>query len=137
MTIRQELGRKEQRLFLVAFFFWLGFAGSMVGMFFCPYVAALLALCGVGFATCIMKIFRLRCPRCRGSIGYLFHTWSLPGWSRRIKFCPYCGLDLDSWLEDLPADTPERDGGTSAGGRFGADKRAGDEQSGPSAKGSQ
>ena len=45
-------------------------------------------------------LFLLRCPRCRGRIGgtvsYLSGPFSI---SRKIRFCPFCGVALDSELE--------------------------------------
>jgi hypothetical protein len=44
--------------------------------------------------------FFLRCPRCRGAIGYTVSHLSGPfSVSRRIRFCPFCGVALDSELE--------------------------------------
>ena len=54
----------------------------------------------VFFAGTLYLLFFLRCPRCRGAIGYVVTYLSGPfSISRRIRFCPFCGVALDSELE--------------------------------------
>jgi hypothetical protein len=52
------------------------------------------------FAAASYLVFFLRCPRCRGPIG---NAINYPGGflsvSPRIRFCPFCGVALDSELE--------------------------------------
>jgi hypothetical protein len=43
----------------------------------------------------------LRCPRCRGNLGILFMQPEWPALQPRVRFCPYCGSNLD---EELPAE---------------------------------
>jgi hypothetical protein len=44
-------------------------------------------------------LFFLRCPSSRGRIGYTVSYMSSPfSVSRKIRFCPFCGVALDSEL---------------------------------------
>ena len=44
---------------------------------------------------------RIRCPQCRGRIGRAMKEYPIGLFSRTwktVRFCPYCGVDLDSEL---------------------------------------
>lgn len=47
---------------------------------------------------CFYSIFGIRCPKCKGVLGYAI-TWPLGKWlniSEKIKFCPFCGVEFGS-----------------------------------------
>jgi ribosomal protein S27E len=45
----------------------------------------------------------IRCPQCNNSLGelviYSGHPFSISG---KFKYCPYCGVDIDSTLSHTP-----------------------------------
>jgi hypothetical protein len=95
--IRDTLAARRRKLMILAFAAWLGFAFSGVlaaqqGISWLPL--PFFALFGVAV---LLNIFWLKCPRCAGSLGMT--NASLTGrvglFSRRINFCPYCGVSLD------------------------------------------
>ena len=68
----------------------------------------------LGFAGCMLyTIFGIRCSVCRGRISQLVY---LPGGgifrlSRRVKFCPFCGVDLDREVGASEEERKHREGG--------------------------
>jgi hypothetical protein len=105
MTIREGLHRRRRRLFLIAFALWLGFIPSMLATAISPYFAPLLVLCFVGFGACILSIMlRLRCPNCGNNLGYAVQWPPAWGISGKIRYCPYCGIDLDTDERDIRRD---------------------------------
>ncbi len=109
-TVRDHLNRKVVPAFslmLVCFvlFALMGVAKSAwQGIHWLPFLPFL------GVIACILYLsYGVRCPNCGGSIG---HLPFLPGggyvrFSRKLKYCPFCGVEFDRELESLgeePAD---------------------------------
>jgi hypothetical protein len=42
----------------------------------------------------------ISCPKCKGSLGPLIMWLPFFSISERIQFCPYCGVDIDSKLNE-------------------------------------
>jgi hypothetical protein len=65
--------------------------------------APLLAVMFLGFfATVLMMMFRLRCSNCGNNLSYAIQwppTWF--GISPTIKYCPFCGISLDTEEDDV------------------------------------
>jgi hypothetical protein len=100
MTARAWLERRLRRLvvpsyvggtlFLAAWALglWLGpVVTVVVGL---PAFALTLAAAVIGYYT------RLCCPICRGNLAPL--VWGGQRVSPKVRFCPYCGADLDAEL---------------------------------------
>ena len=104
MTIREFLAARRRKLIGVVLVAWLGFAASAVYgaqhrivwlpfVFFALFVAAILA-----------NLYSLRCPRCRGPLGIanLPLTERRGRLTRKMDFCPFCGVSLDEpWSPTL------------------------------------
>jgi hypothetical protein len=66
-----------------------------------------LGLLGIVLAASGMLLlaFRVRCPRCRSRLGQILGNVGSPFTiSRRLRFCPFCGVPLDS---PMPGGRPE------------------------------
>jgi len=59
------------------------------------------AFCVIVFGGALIAFYRLKCPRCRTALGTVtFRIISYgKSFSRRIDYCPYCGVSLDQPLE--------------------------------------
>ena len=104
MTIRDHLAKKRRIVFLATFICWLfgilGFVSSQSKPDELPPVA-LLAF--VGFMGCVVfALFGFRCPNCNNNLGYTIQ-WPPTFWeiSDKLKFCPFCGVELDKEMKDL------------------------------------
>ena len=101
MTIRSQLNLIRRRVLIITLLTWVVFA---VGSFLITVhrwfiVVSLLAFIGLILET-IFLMFGIRCPKCKAALG---HTLSYPpqglSISDKIKFCPFCGVSLDSEIE--------------------------------------
>ena len=101
VTLRELLVRSKRKAALVTyvgfawFVTWMALGGAQPPWLFIalPGLAAFLA--GTWYL-----VFFLSCPRCRGRIGYTVSYMSNPfSISRKIRFCPFCGVALDSEIE--------------------------------------
>ena len=98
MTIRSELGRKKRTVLLIAI---AGMGYGLAGALFCsrPIDFPIPPLFGffVAIGAFLYGAFYIRCPNCTNSLSELVlssgHPFALP---LKIKFCPYCGVNLDS-----------------------------------------
>jgi len=57
----------------------------------------------LGFMGCVLfMLFGLRCPNCKNNLGYTIQYpsafWKV---SDKLKFCPFCGVELDKEIEAL------------------------------------
>jgi len=99
MTIREKLRRTERIIFICA---TPAFLLVVIGGATEHHGIALLGFLGF-FAAVISQFFAFRCPKCRGNLfllqGRLGEPWNL---MRKAGFCPFCAIDLDSELDDLP-----------------------------------
>jgi len=98
MTIRESLNVRRRRAS------GLGLVG------FCDLAISLLVNSSpesppfsafVGFAlfasSVLYQLFALRCPHCRGNLGGPLSYGGTPlGISRQVRFCLYCGVELDT-----------------------------------------
>ena len=106
MTIRTFLNRRVWRVkaaYTAAFA--LCFLGVLVAWVWPPAVFAVM----LGFVAAVgvmvhAYFWGVLCPRCRGNLFMV--TGQGGGWSvdRRVRFCPYCGVEFDSELGEAEAD---------------------------------
>jgi hypothetical protein len=101
MTIRTKISKKKRNLLIIGY---SGFAFFAIGMIFNDKSGSLPVLPLIGFAVFFVSMFYafwgIRCPRCRGNLGYIVMYFSSPfSISKKIKYCPFCGIDLDTELK--------------------------------------
>ncbi len=101
MTIRDYFDRKKRRLVIVAFTGWAGFAGGIgLTVVVGSYALLLTVPCFVIFAVTLAYGFdySFRCPRCGGPWRGLAmqNSRSMLRLDPRIRFCPFCGVDIDA-----------------------------------------
>jgi hypothetical protein len=98
MNVRSVINKGKRRISLAAY---SGAVLFFVGILLSPITRLMftLALIGFGltFVTVIYAFFAIPCPRCRSAWGYVaMYSGGLFSISKKIKFCPYCGVDIDS-----------------------------------------
>jgi len=101
MTLRESIAKRKRAAGIVTYAALAWFAAGM-GLSGAEPPWVFLAVPGflVFFAGTFYLLFFLRCPRCGGAIGYVVSYLSSPfSISRRVRFCPFCGVSLDSELE--------------------------------------
>ncbi len=101
MTIREHMNRNKRRVSIVAFASLASFVIVVGLMARFGGVFAFLALPAfVGFLVCIVYAHTLAflCPRCRGPWHVLVMRTGFSPFSidHRIRYCPYCGADIDA-----------------------------------------
>ena len=73
--------------------------------------ALILVLLGFGFGFCILHLVSIdkrNCPKCGSNLGNLKTlSGGLFKISHNIKFCPYCGLSLDTAIDNLAGKSSE------------------------------
>ena|SRR5437667_11937451 len=101
MTLRESIVRRKRigaivtYLGLAWFVGWMALSGAQPLWLVVAFPGFVVFFAGTWYL-----LFFLRCPRCRGRIGYTVSYPSGPlSVSRRIRFCPFCGVALDSELE--------------------------------------
>lgn len=100
MTIREMLRRKKLAYFAVATFSVLLGVLALQGAFFTSATWLLypgIALWFTAAGGVVAYRFAVRCPRCRGNIGYSHSNFR----RRRVlgsplMNCPFCGVSLDA-----------------------------------------
>jgi hypothetical protein len=102
MTLRESIVRRKRTVAIVTYLgfgwclAWMVLSGAEPPWLFFVVFPGFAAF----FAGTWYLMFGLRCPRCRGRIGYTVSYMSSPfSVSRKIRFCPFCGVALDSELE--------------------------------------
>jgi hypothetical protein len=106
VTIRAAVNRRLRKTTLVS---WAGFLMFGVGAMLANIKPQGTVVCLSGFAVCAACILYMyvgiRCTNCKNGIGSLVNhgPWSL---SQRVKYCPFCGVDLDTDLHDSSDETP-------------------------------
>ena len=97
MTIRALINEKKRMISIITY---SGFAIFFIGIVFgiqsntFPIIA--MVGFGVAFVTLAYAFFGIRCPKCKGQWGYIAMYAGNPfAISKKIKFCPYCGVNLD------------------------------------------
>ena len=98
MNVRSVTNKGKRRLSLVAY---LGVALFFVGILLSPINRNMFTLALIGFGLTLVAVvyafFAIPCPRCRTAWGYVaMYSGGLLSISKKIKFCPYCGVDIDS-----------------------------------------
>ncbi len=105
MTIRSQLSRKKRRTIIPAYsglaFFILGMLVGIISdktghVPIVPFI-------GLFFfsGSMIYLFWRVRCPNCKGNLGYVAMYYGTPfSVSKKIKFCPFCGISIDKELKD-------------------------------------
>jgi hypothetical protein len=58
-----------------------------------------------GFAFAFVSMFYsfwgIRCPNCKGNLGIMAMSYGSPfSVSKKIKYCPFCGIDIDTELKE-------------------------------------
>ena len=102
MTIRSQINAVRCRIFV---FTYSAFLLYTIGLFLSqvyPVFISIVVLGSLGFmAGVFFLLFGIRCPRCKGNIGYAI-IWPPGGLftiSKKIKFCPLCGVEIDSEIQ--------------------------------------
>jgi hypothetical protein len=96
MTIRSEINKKKHKITFVIF---LGFAifilGTAVNISYKGI--PIIVLCGfaISFFGMLYSYFGIACPKCKKLWGYMAMYPSPFNISKRIRFCPFCGEDID------------------------------------------
>jgi len=104
MTIRSRLTAQRRKGWLACLIGWLVFVAGMIGATMVNGWLGLLIVVGflVFGGSVLYLLFGIRCPRCRNPLGYAIHypqgRWF--GVSEKIRFCCFCGVELDSELEE-------------------------------------
>jgi hypothetical protein len=105
MTIREMLNEKLRKIMLVIL---AGIIISISGIVFNAVADIRMAsiIFIVGFAIVILALFYayffMYCPNCRAVIGYIvmykvpFMRTSILTMSKAVKFCPFCGINIDA-----------------------------------------
>ncbi len=103
MTIRQILNRTKRRVVTLWFVcFGLFILGPIV--FSDVVFMVILGLVGFGIAFVTMfysYMFGLPCPKCRTSWGLFAYHHGGFSISQRIRFCPFCGTNIDDDLQSM------------------------------------
>lgn len=111
MTIREKLEDMRRKAGTVAMIGWPVCAAGVVLALTVNVAFVLVCLLGFillgGGVFCMVR--GIRCPRWRGPIG---HAISYPrkglfGVSKKIQFCPFCGVSLDSELTEQEGPTDQ------------------------------
>lgn len=94
---------------MISIITYSGFAILLIGIVFgiqsntFPIIA--MVGFGVAFVTIVYAFFGMRCPKCKGQWGYIAMYSGNPfAISKKIKFCPYCGVNLDLEMSQLSTD---------------------------------
>jgi hypothetical protein len=101
MTIRSLTNVRKKKVFLILYSFMAVF---IIGVLLGYIHPTLIILCILGFAgvfvTLIYTYYKgIRCPKCDNAWGFLAMQTGGPfSLSKKLKFCPFCGVNLDSNL---------------------------------------
>ncbi len=108
MTIRAIIDRRLRKTMMAMFG---GFAVFIIGMIVHIWTKAsglpIISLVGIGlsFVTIFYALLGIRCPHCKTILGYIamykgvFIPDSIFSMSKKIKFCPFCGVSFDTEIE--------------------------------------
>ena len=100
MTIRQLINKTRTQLYAGAFLSWLGFVALLINEWLnkaVPPLFSALIFFALFMLFNIALIFGIKCPRCKNVLGDKLN-WppgKFFGFSSRIKYCPFCGVELD------------------------------------------
>ena len=101
MKIREILNTQKRKAAIAMF---LGMALFTVSLFISPVYTVMSYVALIGFAISMGAItfleLGLSCPQCRGRIGCAVNYPGRPlAVSLKIRFCPLCGVSLDSGVK--------------------------------------
>ncbi|MFZ2602821.1 MAG: hypothetical protein WAX79_02330 [Candidatus Omnitrophota bacterium] len=105
MKIREKLNQTRKKYLSLGLLSWVLFAVSIVLMASQKndYFPILILIPFALFMfMCFYSIFGIRCPKCKGVLGYAL-GWPPGKWfniSEKIKFCLFCGVDFDSEIKN-------------------------------------
>jgi ammonia channel protein AmtB len=102
MTIRDEMRRKKRRLLIIT---WSGIALFILGILLSEKLGSTPLIPFVGFAVFCVSItlygyWAMRCPHCKGNLGHFLYYGPPFSVSNKVKYCPFCGVDIDMELEE-------------------------------------
>lgn len=101
MKIREKLNQTRKKIYLRSFLSWVLILASMVFSAIQnndSFPILILIPFALFMVMCFYSIFGIRCPKCKGMLGYAL-SWPIGKWlnlSEKIKFCQFCGVNLDS-----------------------------------------
>jgi hypothetical protein len=102
MTIRSLLDKKKRFISIITYSGFVIFIGGIIyGILKNELPVIGLVGFGVAFVTMLYAVWGIRCPKCKGQWGYIAmysgHPFAI---SKKIKFCLYCGSDIDKEFRD-------------------------------------
>ena len=102
MTYRKILDQSRKRKLGVAYSAWIVGVVGIILMKIHPSLEIVSIVAVLVFlAALFLVFFGTRCPKCGGSIGYSIN-WPPSGlfsMSKKVRFCPLCGVDFDTESE--------------------------------------
>jgi hypothetical protein len=108
MTISDYLKRRTRRLFFAMFAVWLcmPLTFAVLGAQSANYGFPWPILWFVAFGIAGLMLARTKCPRCNGPLYGLAGNIAFRVFrQKRVRFCPYCGVDFDEPMESPPSRT--------------------------------
>jgi hypothetical protein len=101
MTIRSHISRKKRKIFIVTY---SGLLFFILGIILSTTLGIMPLVPFIGFAVFFVSIacafWGIRCPHCKGNFGYIAMYHGSPfSVSKKVKYCPFCGIDIDTELE--------------------------------------
>lgn len=101
MTIRGDINKQKKYCNLITIF---GLLVIMFGIFieqgkyFNPITFFLGG--GILLVSSFISYFKVKCPKCKNKWGHMaIYSGGLFNISKKIKYCPFCAVDLDSDLK--------------------------------------
>ena len=106
MTIRALLNKKKRMISIITY---SGLAIFLIGIVFGiqSNIFPIIGMVGFGLAFIALGygFFGIRCPKCKGQWEYIAMGSGNPfAISKKIKFCPYCGVNLDLEISQFNTD---------------------------------
>jgi hypothetical protein len=101
MKIREMINTQKRKAVIAMV---LGMAAFTVSLIISTVYTVMFSVAFIGFAIAMGAIifleFGLSCPHCRGRIGCAANYPGSPlAVSSKIRYCPFCGVSLDSCLK--------------------------------------
>ncbi len=109
MTIRKQLGKKRCVAMVAAVGCWVTFMTALISARQWPALGLPVATATfLGFIGGVLYLLHgQRCPNCQNNLGYTLQSspmfWTI---SDKLRFCPFCGVSLDTEITQLPTDGP-------------------------------
>jgi hypothetical protein len=102
MTIRTQMRKKKLKLLIAT---WTGIALFISGMILGEKSEDIALFSFIGFAVFIVLLalygyWAMRCPRCKGNLGHFLYYGPPFSVSKKLKYCPFCGVEIDSGLDE-------------------------------------